>query len=402
MPTIDINGSLVDFPDDLTPEQLQSAVASAASQMGGGQQGRPSMAEEVSTVVQGVPSRPMTSPAGMVKRLAMDTILPFSGGGLKRMANPMPGQFGPLRTLQDIGEQFPPVQELAGQAADKLSESRLGQLAPIPTAAAGATGYALSHILPRKLTPSEAAQNIGAEGAGMGVKMLRRPVAALGRGIARGAEGISGLEYKSPGVLSEAANDSSLMFGPGKQEAGKAYEKLSGIESVRDSIGRATSAQGVIDEGLKAIDDGSITHTEALVARQAVDKAKNSLPKYTFNNLRSLFDDVAKKVAASADEGYKRAVKSEALRLLLPVNKSGGTSIAKGFLGTIAGVAPAMAMSPAVQGGAATLTGIAGRQVFGETIPAARAALSNLLSTPTARQALVKALSRRKEKQNAR
>ena len=35
MATVDINGTLIDFPDDLPTEQLQQAVASAAKQMGG-------------------------------------------------------------------------------------------------------------------------------------------------------------------------------------------------------------------------------------------------------------------------------------------------------------------------------------------------------------------------------
>jgi hypothetical protein len=129
---------------------------------------------------------------------------------------------------------------------------------------------------------------------------------------------------------------------------------------------------------LKALDDGSITHAEALVARQAVDKMKNALPKYSFNNLRGMFDTVAKKISAGADKAYQRAVMSETLRLPLPVNKSGGTSIAKGFLGTLAGVVPALSMSPAIQGATATAVGSVGRQVFGKNIPAIRSVLSNL------------------------
>lgn len=35
MATVDVNGTLIDFPDDLSPDQLQAAVASAAAQMGG-------------------------------------------------------------------------------------------------------------------------------------------------------------------------------------------------------------------------------------------------------------------------------------------------------------------------------------------------------------------------------
>lgn len=333
---------------------------------------------------------PASSVSQFVKRVGRDTLealpLPTSREATERLMSPMPGQFGPSRTMQDVGERFPSIQELTGDLAEKASESKMGQLMPIPTAALGSAAYAASHMLPEKLTPSEAALSIGAEGLPIAAKKIEPLVKMAGRGVARGAEGISGLEYKTPGVLAEAANDPTLISGPGKKTAGVAYEAIEKAEGVRNSIGTATTSQKVIDEGLKAVKKGNITHAEALVVRQAIDKSKNSLPKFTFNNLRKMFDDVAKKATASADEGYKRAVKSEALRLLLPVNKSGGTSIAKGFLGTLAGIAPALAMSPVVQGGAATMAGIGGRQAFGRTIPGLRAALTNILKNHKGKQ----------------
>lgn len=90
-------------------ELLELEEQEAASQIGGGQQGRPSMAEEASTVVQGVHPRPMTSPSGMVKRLAMDTFEgtrpPINMEEAKRFLNPNLGQSGPNRFAQDISDE---------------------------------------------------------------------------------------------------------------------------------------------------------------------------------------------------------------------------------------------------------------------------------------------------------
>lgn len=361
------------------PEDIQFVVNDFKTKYSGGQTKE---APGVASLIKGQEVRgPSSSASESVSRLAKSTLemlpIPTSRDAVKRMLSPMPGQFGPSRAMQEIGEQFPAVQQLVGDAATKLSESKIGQVAPGPTAAAGSLAYALSHLLPPKLTPSEAAMSIGAEGGGMAVRALQRPAAAVGRGLAKAAESVSGLEYKTPGVLAEAANDSSLMFGQGKKAAGQAYEGILEGASIRDSIKRSTSPNQVLDEALKAFDDGSLTEQEALVARQAVDKVKNTLPKYQFNYLRDTFDSIAKKVTGKADAAYSRAAKSEALRLPLPVNKGGGTSIFKGSLGAVSGTLPFML--PAVQGAIATGAGIAGRQAFGKNIPGIRSALINAL-----------------------
>lgn len=344
-----------------------------------------SAAQQASGVLQGIPTRPRTNnPAEMVMRLGRDTaetILPFprSVESAKRLFSPTVGEYGLSRTAQEMGEMLPSIQDLMGSAAEKTSESKLGQKFPIPTAAAGAGAYALSHLLPSKLTPREASYAIGAEGLPFLTQTLKPAASAFGKGLGRAAESISGLEYKTPGVLEAAAKDPTLLIGPGKKVAGESYDKIMQAEHVREPIARASSAQQVIDESLKALDDGSLTPQEAIVARQAVDKAKNSLPNYTFHNLRKMFDTAAKKISAEADKGYARAIMSDALRLPLPVNKRGGTSIIKSSLGTLGGVGPLLMMSPLAQGVAATGAGIAGRQIFGKSIPGIRGALANIL-----------------------
>lgn len=192
-------------------------------------------------------------------------------------------------------------------------------------------------------------------------KALAPAIKAAGRGLAKAAEGISGLEYKTPGVLVEAAKDSSLMFSQGTDKAGKMFEKLSDKGRIRKSFARSTSGKDLLDEALNAADDGSLTPEEALVARRTLDKIKKTLPDYSYRQMRETFDSVAKTKSAEADKAFSRAVKADALRTPFATNKSGGTSIAKGFLGTLAGVLPTAAMSPAIQGSVATLLGVGAR-----------------------------------------
>lgn len=225
-----------------------------------------------------------------------------------------------------------------------------------------------------------------------GAKMAAPLVKAGGRQIAKGAEAISGLEYKTPGVLTQAANDPSLLFAPGTKKAGEQFAEFMDKSKIRPSFGRATNSGDLIQEALKAADDGSLTPQEAVIARQTLDSIKKTVPRYAFNNMRDTFDSVAKTISKEADLAFSRGVKADALRNLFPQNKLGGTSIAKSALGSIAGGGPLLAMSPMVQGTAATLLGAARRPVG--------ALISNPIgvgSTTGSILALLKEISRKKQ-----
>lgn len=202
------------------------------------------------------------------------------------------------------------------------------------------------------------------------------PVRATGRGIARAAESISGLEYNNPGILKKAAENPKILFRPGKEAGGKFYEAakkpeaniFEGISSNKEIFDKANE---IIKQG------GKLEPSEALTARKATDAliSKNDSVKDVLLPLRSKLDKIAKsdKRIAVGDKITREGIESSELRRFFPVNKSGGTSIMKSTLGTLAGLGPAVAMSPLVQGAVATGVGAVGR-----TLAPAAAALPTL------------------------
>lgn len=218
-------------------------------------------------------------------------------------------------------------------------------------------------------------------GALRGAKAAAPLAKMAGRQIAKAAEGISGLEYKTPGILEEAAKDSKLIFAPGKESAGRKFAEFMDKTKIRKSFGRATSPKELIDDAMKAFDEGTLTPQEAVIARQTLDGVKKSLPRHSFNEMRAQFDSIAKTISKEADVAFSRGVKADALRNVFPQNKLGGSSIAKGILGFLGGVAPSMAMSPLVQGSVATGVGTLSRLFPRSPIPAGTTigALANLI-----------------------
>lgn len=197
-------------------------------------------------------------------------------------------------------------------------------------------------------------------GALRGAKAAAPLLKIAGRAIARGAESISGLEYKTPGILAEAAANPKLLFSPGKESVVYEAAKEAGGK-VRESLSQIPEKIKMVKESLKLADKGTLNATEALEARKELYSIKKTVSKEYFRKATEKLNEVAKPVFGKADEAYKQGVKADALRMLLPVNKGGGTSIAKSALGTFAGVGPMAAMSPLVQGGIATGVGAAAK-----------------------------------------
>ena len=212
----------------------------------------------------------------------------------------------------------------------------------------GALKYSANAIpaSPKQLAGNEAAGAV----VGAAMPAVNKGATALGKGL----EGLSGLEYKTPGVLKEAANDPSLLFGPGKKVAGALYESIKNDLNIRPSMLVATSSGKLIDDAIYALEHGDLSPQEALVARRALDDKFGGIPASTANYLRPKFDAIAKTLSAEADAAFKKAIKSEALQGILATNKGGGTSIAKLVLGGFTGGALNVASSPVVQGAAAT------------------------------------------------
>lgn len=200
-------------------------------------------------------------------------------------------------------------------------------------------------------------------GALKGAKLAAPVAKAAGRQLAKGAEAISGLEYKDPGILRKAFSNRKIISGPSSEKVRGMYEGLIDKSQVRQTFARSTDPKDLVKEAMQAIDEGTLTPSEALIARRTLDKIKKTLPDYSFREMRDAFDGIAKTITKDADVAFSAAKKTDALRNIFPQNKLGGTSIAKSFLGSLAGIAPMAAMSPLVQGSVATGLGIGSRAV---------------------------------------
>lgn len=250
----------------------------------------------------------------------------MSREGLGKMAAAVPGRDPTGNMALDIGLNIPKV------AAETVAEAAPGFISRGAIATAGLL---------------------------KGAKLAAPLIKTVGSQVAKGAEAISGLEYKTPGVLTAAAKDASLLFGKGRRAAGELYEAAIDKTNVRPIFGQAMTHKELLDEAVQSARLGTLTPEEALIARKTLDEAKRSMPTFSYHEMRKVFDAVAKTISKEADAAFSNAVKSEALRNILPTNKLGGTSIMKSAIGTVAGVAPLAAMSPLVQGTLATGAGLA-------------------------------------------
>lgn len=225
------------------------------------------------------------------------------------------------------------------------------------------------------------------KGVGMAAPALKAMVGAT----AKGAEALSGLEYKTPGILMQAFEDPTLRTAAAKSTAGPLYEAaknelpmmakeaagLSPIDGVLENKNILAKAQELMASG------ESLEPAEALEVRKAADalKGSKSINQNALIKIRNWADNIAKESEniKMADPIYARGVKSQALNNLLPQNKLGGSSIAKTILGSLKGVGTVGLMSPKVQGLAFTGAGKVARAVTpmlaNPVIPAATAAL---------------------------
>lgn len=183
-----------------------------------------------------------------------------------------------------------------------------------------------------------------------------RPVAGL---AAKGLEEISGLAHKTPGILKEAFNDPSLLFGKGKKYASTVYESAKDLENVLPEFQKPIGHKEFVEQAVNLAEKGLLSIDEALEARKSLDKIKDKLTSVSYNATRDFLDGIAKIKFSEADKAYQQAVKSEAIRNIFPINKTGGASTVKSVIagaGLPFGGAGAI-FSPIVQGTAATAAG---------------------------------------------
>lgn len=261
---------------------------------------------------------------------------------------------------------------------EKLSREGLGKIAgmvptPEPTGnlpldiAKGTPKIAVDTIA--EAAPSFVSRGSLVASGALGAAKASSPlIKALGGKAAQAAESISGLEYKTPGVLQEAAKDASLIFGKGKEAAKPLYSAAESGGKAKGTFEGMYKPDQIVDKTLAIFKEGGdkfLTPTEAHQARKAVDRLMQSgqYVKDELIVLREKLDKIAKMSEGikEADRVYSRGRMSDALRLFLPVNKSGGTSIAKSVLASIKGVGTLGLTSPVVQGTTATALGAMAR-----------------------------------------
>lgn len=377
MAIVDINGTLVDFPDDLTPDQLNQAVASAAQQMGATQpqQGLMGRAWEALKIPE--------QKAQQLMGFAAQNTPQFSGRNAGNLlANMVPG----------IGAGLTPLAQIAGSRLSPASSEPSGNLVQDLVTGAPRVGM---EILKDYVPGNVSRGALVTLGASKAAGAAARPVKALLRGIGKQGESLSG---SMPGSLEAAYKDASLMFGKGRKAAQETYEAAKAGEKIQYGE-KLSSAKKFFDAAFAKAKAGALGPVEALEARKIADELVDS-GSYVADEImqkRKLFDEVAKRAFGAADAQFKRALQSESLRNIFPQNKYGGTSAFKLAIMTAlkkmggVGAAASTLLSPIVQGTLATGAGVAAR---------------NLIPGPTAAavgfNALSEAIRRRKEKSNAR
>lgn len=300
MARVDINGSVVEFPDDLTPDELRAAVASSAAQLS-------------------------TSPASSNRK----TLRGFADNAVKDYSAQAMGQ------AELASYAFPPLAAMKAAAGTNIYEP--GRLKMIGQSLVEGVKQAPKNIANSLLHPIESgyerplstALDIGtiATTVGAGAGRILKPIVT-----AKQLESLSGAV---PGTLEAVYEKPSLLFGSGKKSASAKYQTLKeGAGEFREDLMFKKTKQGPVprknEEFVNAAANAKdLTPIEALEARKALDKLKKIYPPETFNKLRDKFDSKAKESFSSADKAYKDAIMSESARSILPQNKYGGTSAFK-------------------------------------------------------------------------
>lgn len=162
----------------------------------------------------------------------------------------------------------------------------------------------------------------------------------------------------------EAAQNPKLIMAPARKAASAVYEAAKETGGgIRPALLKTPGKIDFVDKASKLADQGKLKPIEALEARKELDAIKRKVTGEFFRSTRGKFDLIAKadQNIKMADPMYAQGVKAEALRSFLPLNKTGGASTFKTMVGGALGGVPLAAMSPIVQGTAATGIGMAAR-----------------------------------------
>lgn len=336
MPRVQINDAVVDFPDSLSPDELNSAVSSAAQQM---------------SPPQSMGQKAWNALAWPEKK---------SREGLQMLAGMVPKPEPTGNLPMDLLKGAPRI------AADTMAEA--------------APGF----VSRNAILGSAAGEALGA-----GAPAIKGVL----RSIGRQGEEMSGIAPKAEGALEAAYKDPTLIFAKGKKAAGGFYEAAKDDLNAAKDTYRATSQAGdgvvnmektkdifsgkyqphdILDTANKFIEGGGkMEPAEALKVRKAIDimlKSKQNVPDELYK-MRDIYDGIAKSSdnLAAGDAAYQRGIQADALRNVFPQNKYGGASAFKSAVAAAVAKIPggqllaAPMFSPMTQGALATGAGVATR-----------------------------------------
>ncbi len=330
MPNVDVNGTVVNFPDDLNPEQLNQAVSKAASQMGGEKPGLVQRGWEALTVPEKIANK-----AALGARMATQIIPESYTGNLGR--------------------------DILFNTPKKLAET--------------ATDFA------SKVGPPLVSRGSLVTQAALPVLGALRPAASILRKAAFGAGEELSMAAKAKGALEAGYKDAStILAGKG---AAKPFYQAANAElpsMVQDAAGMnpfkgMLENKEIVSKARQMISDGeTLLPTDALRARKAVDALHGSklFSQEALLELRGELDQVAKQSenVAKADPLFQKGMRGQAMRSLFPQNLRGGTSRFSVGVGTALanmgkiGKALSLGLSPAVWGTGATGLGLAERNII--------------------------------------
>lgn len=213
---------------------------------------------------------------------------------------------------------------------------------------------------------------------GGGLKVAKKAGQILKPFIKGAGAQVESIAGAAPGSLEAAYKDPTLIAAKGKKAVQELYEtaKTSTGGGFRKSFKAIPEKKSFVEAARNAAENGTLTPAEALEARKALDQVKKQVSEPFYRDTRDMLDKIAKVAFEKGDEAYKRAIKAESLRQLMPQNKYGGASAFK--MGIITGLqglaetggipkviarAAGAVMSPAAAGLAATGAGVAARAV---------------------------------------
>lgn len=190
-------------------------------------------------------------------------------------------------------------------------------------------------VAPGFISPTSILTSGALKGAQLAAPYIAPVADSIAAPIGKFLESGSGLIHKTPGVLGETIENPKLLIGPGLDKARAAYTEVQGGlgDQIRESFKEPMTHMDLIKKAYVAAKEGTLGTDEALEARKSVDALRKSkvFPKSVFKNLRDTFDSIAKEDYASADEGFKGAVKSEALRNLGSLTSTGNPAQVRNY-----------------------------------------------------------------------